>query len=108
MSISTIENMVHHITTNFHWANTRSLDSLLTVMAAEAEQEDLLNLGRKVYVDDYSALTIQKKTMRMLNLSQSDIIHARMRRDKRRKNISSETFPSISTFIGKVDKTNTI
>ncbi|KAF2900667.1 hypothetical protein ILUMI_05519 [Ignelater luminosus] len=99
ISVSTIENIVQQLTTDLHRKTTRSLDSLLGVMAAEAEKEEIMNLGDDLPSEEVG-LTIQEKTAKLLKLTEADILEAQQ---KRKTMVFTDSMVNID---GNLDKIN--
>lgn len=94
VSISTIENVVNQLTSTLHRPNTRSLDSLLTNLAAEADQDELLNVEQLKNIEEETDMSIQEKTKKMLNLSDSEIELAQLTKNTRSSMLMSDIIKS--------------
>lgn len=80
ISVSTIDNIINQLNINLHRDTTRSLDSLLCRLAAEAEKEEILD-AREDITDEDKDLTFAEKTLKALNISPSYVSDAKMRKD---------------------------
>lgn len=82
ISASTIESMLHQLSAQLDGKTSRSLDTLLGLMAAEAEKDDILNLYDDFYTTDED-LTVAERTKKLLKLTALEIEHAKKRKEDR-------------------------
>lgn len=83
ISASTIESMLHQLSAQLDRKTSRSLDTLLGLMAAEAEKDDILNLYDDFYTID-EGLTVAERTKKLLKLTALEIQEAKRRKEERR------------------------
>lgn len=105
VSISTIENVVNQLTSTLHRLNTRSLDSLLTNLAAEADQQELLNMEHIKNIREENELNIQEKTRKLLNLSESEVEAARTSKMMKTSSLSLMEIAKYAKFKGRYQST---
>lgn len=84
ISASTIENVLHQLSAQLEGKTSRSLDTMLGVMAAEAEKDDILNLYDDCYTTD-KHLSVSERTKQLLKLTALEIQQAKMRKEEREK-----------------------
>lgn len=92
ISASTIENMLQQLAAQLDRKTSRSLDTMLGLMAAEAEQDDILNL----YDDFYTAeegLSVAERTRKLLKLTALEIEQAKRRRGEKLKGLLLDDGP---------------
>lgn len=85
ISASTIENMLQQLATQLDRKTSRSLDTMLGLMAAEAEKDDILNLYDDVYTTEDN-LSVAERTQNLLKLTALEIQQAKFRKQEREKN----------------------
>lgn len=84
ISASTIENMLQQLSAQLDRKTSRSLDTMLGLMAAEAEKDDILSLYDDFYTTDES-LSVAERTRKLLKLTALEIQEARRRKEERRE-----------------------
>lgn len=87
ISASTIENMLQQLAAQLDRKTSRSLDTMLGLMAAEAEKDDILNLYDDVCTrTTEDSLTVAERTKKLLKLTALEIQQAQMRKKAREEN----------------------
>lgn len=92
ISASTIENVLQQLSAQLDRKTSRSLDTMLGLMAAEAEKDDILNLYDDVYTSD-DGLSVADRTKMLLKLTALEIQQAKQRkreREERRGSMKSK------------------
>lgn len=82
LSASTIENMLQQLSAQLDRKTSRSLDTMLGLMAAEAEKDDILNLYDDFYMAD-EELSVAERTRKLLKLTALEIQEAKRRKAER-------------------------
>ncbi|KAK4874685.1 hypothetical protein RN001_014045 [Aquatica leii] len=85
-SVSTIQNLVQRLTVHLPKIS-RSLDTLLTSMAAEAALMGVCEDTRSEVIN----ATVQEKAKKLLKLTDSDILDAKLHKDSNESNLFSES-----------------
>lgn len=93
ISASTIENMLQQLATQLDRKTSRSLDTMLGLMAAEAEKDDILNLYDDVYTTEDS-LSVAERTKKLLKLTALEIQQAKLRKKEREQSGVEESMKS--------------
>ncbi|KAI4455816.1 adenosine deaminase [Holotrichia oblita] len=80
ISVSRIDNIINQLSINLRRDVSRSLDSLLTRLAAEAEKDEIFDIKDDM-LDEDKDLSFAEKTLKVLNISPSYVNDVKVKRD---------------------------
>ncbi|GJQ72438.1 hypothetical protein Trydic_g3514 [Trypoxylus dichotomus] len=79
ISVSTIDNIINQLSINLRRDTSRSLDSMLSRLAAEAEKEEILDIKDDI-VDEDKDFNYAERALKVLNISPSYVSEAKARK----------------------------